>query len=472
MIRRIKITGFQSHTDTEINLGGGLNVVTGATDSGKSAILRAIKWVALGEPNGDSFVNKAVGFAEVSIDTDFGSVAKRRKGNKTVYEVTKNDKTFIYEKAEVPADVQEILGIKESTFGDFKNVLNFAYQLDAPFLLSESPSAGAKVLGKIANAEVCDLAMKESAKQTHALQSAQKQWKTEQTEKITALQDYLHLDTVKQTLDECRKLMDSIAERGKLQEQLEALDKDEKHRSMIRQAAAGTLAKYKNIEVIRSIVNDLGVREKDISELRRLHNLGVIASANVGMAQASVERLSQVETAVKVMKELQQIDCKLETLRRVSSDYDGVAGIVDDTGVVVMSCNTIISRKPQIVDVKRTAEKLTALRNVFSTYTTARNAQEALQATISALHEQVIAHDKIDALRDAQSFVGRLTDALNKYNRAASLVRITAVAIDTKSNALTESRNAYTELWKELDVCPLCKRPMTEHAKGGTHDSN
>lgn len=55
-----------------------------------------------------------------------------------------------WEKAEIPPEIKETLGLVKQQYGDFETCLNFAFQLDAPFMLSESASVGAKVLGKLA----------------------------------------------------------------------------------------------------------------------------------------------------------------------------------------------------------------------------------------------------------------------------------------------------------------------------------
>ena len=49
MIKRITIDGFQSHENTVVDLVNGLNILTGSSDSGKTAVLmgfREIGWLA------------------------------------------------------------------------------------------------------------------------------------------------------------------------------------------------------------------------------------------------------------------------------------------------------------------------------------------------------------------------------------------------------------------------------------------
>lgn len=52
---KLRIQNFQAHKDTTIEFDR-ITTIVGPSDIGKSAVLRALKWVAKNEPNGTSFV--------------------------------------------------------------------------------------------------------------------------------------------------------------------------------------------------------------------------------------------------------------------------------------------------------------------------------------------------------------------------------------------------------------------------------
>ena len=52
MIKQLNIHNFQSHEDSSLNFTEGVNVIIGASDSGKSAIIRALKFVVYNSPSG------------------------------------------------------------------------------------------------------------------------------------------------------------------------------------------------------------------------------------------------------------------------------------------------------------------------------------------------------------------------------------------------------------------------------------
>lgn len=52
---KLRIQNFQAHKDTTIEFDC-ITTIVGPSDIGKSAVLRALKWVAKNEPKGTSFV--------------------------------------------------------------------------------------------------------------------------------------------------------------------------------------------------------------------------------------------------------------------------------------------------------------------------------------------------------------------------------------------------------------------------------
>lgn len=156
-IQEVTIEGYQSHTNSTFCLSPGLTVITGPSDAGKTAIIRALRWFAFNEPTGEAFlhtirnpdgsVKEAVDQVKVSVTFDNGiTITKTRRKGKTTY--THSAFPTAWEKAEIPPEIKETLGLVKQQYGDFETCLNFAFQLDAPFMLSESASVGAKVLGK------------------------------------------------------------------------------------------------------------------------------------------------------------------------------------------------------------------------------------------------------------------------------------------------------------------------------------
>lgn len=170
MIPRIRIQNFQSHKDTEIHLSHGLNVVVGSGDSGKSAILRAIRWNQSNRirhddrPMGDSYVSDwaksvsakgAVTLLEdcrVTIDKPNGTCSRFReapkaKGDKERNGYDLNGARFEAIGVTVPDPV--------STFFNWSEV-NVQRQQDKAFLLSQNAGEVASFLNRTVRLDAID----------------------------------------------------------------------------------------------------------------------------------------------------------------------------------------------------------------------------------------------------------------------------------------------------------------------------
>ena len=81
MIKQARIRCFQSHRDTTLNFGSGVNIIVGeGNDIGKTAIKRAIELVITNRPLGTNFIsNFQDGPTIIDITTDDAHVTRIRK---------------------------------------------------------------------------------------------------------------------------------------------------------------------------------------------------------------------------------------------------------------------------------------------------------------------------------------------------------------------------------------------------------
>lgn len=155
MINNIEIQNYQSHKESFLEFDKNVNVIIGTSDSGKTAILRALNWCVYNSPNGDSFRSKWGGDTSVSIQVD-DHIIKRLKSKKdNSYFIDDNEyKAF---GQNVPEEVTKIINFSD---------LNIQYQLDIPgFLLAQSAGENARYLNKIINLDIVDKSLKNIERQ-------------------------------------------------------------------------------------------------------------------------------------------------------------------------------------------------------------------------------------------------------------------------------------------------------------------
>lgn len=163
-LKSIRLINFQSHRNTLINFAGQgyLTVITGPSDSGKSAVIRALRWVFYNVPQGDGFIFNAEDKCTVALEYDDGTKVERIRSRGGINRYVVNGQTFEGFGTGVPLEVQQATGIRKLEIGDQSFLLNLSEQLDGPFLgKSVSGPARAKVLGKLAGTEEIDYASSE-----------------------------------------------------------------------------------------------------------------------------------------------------------------------------------------------------------------------------------------------------------------------------------------------------------------------
>lgn len=153
MIKEINIQNFQSHKSSTLIFDKGVNIITGTSDCGKSAVLRALKWLVYNKPRGDSFRSLWGGKTQISIKLEDGSIITREKDkeNKYIIKQGENTSTFKALGNDIPNEILSILNMDE---------INLQQQLDSPFLLSKSPGEVALHFNRIAKLSKIDTSSK------------------------------------------------------------------------------------------------------------------------------------------------------------------------------------------------------------------------------------------------------------------------------------------------------------------------
>jgi exonuclease SbcC len=155
VIKKVRITNFQSHRDTEICPSPGVNVITGKNMVGKTSILRALRLLLYNTPGGNAFVSWGAKNAE--IDVEYGDHTVRRiKGKRTnIYEV--DTSTFKSFGKGVPDEVADVLGVFPIRIADTTYELTIGGQHEPPFLVSETDATKGKIFAELAEHLLGDL---------------------------------------------------------------------------------------------------------------------------------------------------------------------------------------------------------------------------------------------------------------------------------------------------------------------------
>ncbi len=167
MLRRVTIQNWQSLRDVDLELGR-LTVIVGASNSGKSAFIRALR-AAANNPRRRGYVTHGAKTATVTVTTDRHDIVYLRGETTSVYRLRPlggEFEEFTDLAGSVPEQITAALGIPPTAAG---HSLHIAGQFDAPFLLDESGATVARVLGELTNVNVIFRAVAEANRRRAAL---------------------------------------------------------------------------------------------------------------------------------------------------------------------------------------------------------------------------------------------------------------------------------------------------------------
>ena len=150
MIERLELKNFQSHGDLELQFGEGITTITGPTDRGKSAIVRAIGAALLNHVNA-GHIKDGTDTTEISLVID-GATIRRVKG-KSKNEYHLDDQEFKAFGKSVPTPIAKHANVDPDSV---------QRQFDAPFWVSLSGGALADELNRITGVEVLSKMSRES----------------------------------------------------------------------------------------------------------------------------------------------------------------------------------------------------------------------------------------------------------------------------------------------------------------------
>ncbi len=124
---------------------GKITTLVGASDSGKSSVLRALSYLCLNHIRGDSFITRGRANCAVTLAIDNHPITRGKEKSSNFYQL--DDQEYSAFGACVPEAISQLLNVSS---------LNFQRQLDAPFWLSLSAPEVARQLNEVVDLDVID----------------------------------------------------------------------------------------------------------------------------------------------------------------------------------------------------------------------------------------------------------------------------------------------------------------------------
>jgi DNA repair ATPase RecN len=285
MIHSISCKNFQSLQDVEIELGK-FTVIVGASSSGKSALIRAIEAIASNSLNSDNIM-QGTKHASVAVTTDTATVTiERSVGGSSVYKITQaGSKESSYTKLnrQVPSEVTEVLGITPSS-KEVKSI-SFASQHDAPYLLTESSSNAARILGELTNVSTIFAAVSKATKKAKASSALLNLRKKDQEAIMAQIVEYRDIKSQATAMAEVETIWEELSDINAQQMNLaSSVDRA--------QAASDALSKVKIIPEPPSM-SELVAVQKELNSFKATLKSAILATKKVQNLSEQISECNQ-----------------------------------------------------------------------------------------------------------------------------------------------------------------------------------
>lgn len=334
MIKKIKIKNFQSHKNSELLLHKGVNVIVGSSDSGKSAIIRALKWVVFNKPKGDGYRNWEGGDTEVTLETEQSKITRLKSNTENKYFLENRKGTLVFAAFghDIPKEISDELNIEE---------VNLQTQSDSPFLISNTSGEVAHHFNKMAGIDKIDYARQKIQSRLNQVTS-NIQRKTEQrTELRKSISEFDYLDDLEIKVDDIGK-----------QENL--INKDEE--------------KIKNLNKIKSEITD---KNNKIQYLEKYIKAEILLNKITALLETKKELNQQIHSIQNQIKKLSFLDKQMSDLK----DIEKGESLVDDLMKIASMRN---EKNKQSSDLNYLMEKIIYADELIEKRKTKNQEQEQL----------------------------------------------------------------------------------------------
>ena len=334
MIKSITIQNFQSHEKAKLEFHPGVNVIIGSSDSGKTAIIRALRWVIWNRPSGNTIQSHWGGDTVVAIETEDAVKVIRSKGkiDKYISHVTgEEDMEFKAFGTSVPEEIVQFFNINE---------INLQRQFDSSFLLSETPGAVASHFNKIAHLDKIDSGLQKINSWIRELTSNIKYKEEQEKKSQEELTRYEHLDKFESEVEVLEEMSSQLTQyRSKYQKLLSL------------------------IESITDIKVDIQVEEYD---LRCEKSLNAI--------------LTDIDKKYKLQLQQEAIDNLLDVITNIQYEIKEEEKLTD-VGEPISIILGLYTEKKTAVDLNTSLVKLlSSINNIILRLNNAKGIQAKLQA--------------------------------------------------------------------------------------------
>lgn len=464
-IKSIYIEDFQSHEKSKIELGkpGELTVIVGPTDSGKTAIVRALRLLLYNVPLGNDYIRVGQSQAAVAIEMADGVKVgrERSRGSINRYRITRpGESPTVFEGfgTSVPIEVQEATGVRVVSIGETLSLaLNLSEQLDGPFLgKAVSGPAKAKILGALAGTEEVDEAQRTLGTDLHRAGQDEKRLAAEVEGLDTKIREYDYLPALAESIaalevliEDARSAQERLSVLGAARTRLDNINTQ-------RAQALTILARWSGLHEAAIIYNQTAALKSTVDMLRQHYNtLLRIAREGEGWIRV-LSRWVNLPEAGGLVAEASDAQSK-------ASSLSGLRGSLAATESGIERAQTAMKRW---VNLGEASEHVYACPDLLTKLSSLENLKARQRSVKEQAHEIIRIHvrwaglegaaEHLGAASDTQTTLSALVGMSDSLTRVRQSQVVAESSLERHRKALGDAQSQYTDTLVALGQCPLC----------------
>lgn len=437
-IKSLYLENFEGHAKTKLNIApdGQLTVIVGPTDSGKSSLIRALRWVLYNVPQGTDYIRAGCSHAVVAVTLEDDTMIVRERGRSyNRYRIARpgasDDVVFEGFGSNVPLEIVELTGVREAVIGELSLALNLAEQLDGPFLgRSISAGARARVLGQLAGTEEIDHAARTLHTDLHRAGQDDKRLTGELEALDERISSYDYLPALAQQIERLETVLTRLRAAEQRLDALVTLHtrRTELARRMTAQQAV--LDRWAQLEAAVTAADALETRTQTLGRLTTVRDQMISIDRARAQVAPIITRWAHLDAASAVAVE---IETRTRMLDRLITARDRLAGI-DRSRTQTMAVVTrwqhldlVATLHGQLETQAARSGRLIDLRDRHARLESAARAAEAQQRRWKGLEA---ATARTDAVQDLVDRARQLVALRDRHSSTAASVRTVRVRME------------------------------------------
>lgn len=469
-LKTVILENFQSHKYTSIHFDEGLNVILGPSDSGKSAIIRGIKWALYNEPSGDYFIREGETEASVTlIFSDNTKIKRRRTKSKNSYILhKKNGEEIKFEGfgISVPEEIVEEIGITKIRLdSDESNAINLGEQLEGPFLLSEKTSTRAGAIGRLIGVNIIDDALKETLRDVR--NSSNTKRITE--ERITKIEDelkgYEYLNDLEVRLEKVEELRNKISEQAKRRETLINCLKryDLLNKELLE--TKDRVNQLKDVDTIEPLIQKVEKHMDNFKYLNIKRTQYINYQNDIYKGTSLINRLDGIDRVSEIINKSNALFLGANNLQRIKTNLD----------IIIKEKNiseNVYNRLDKIHEVDKNLASFEKKPAIISKLIQLGNDYKDNQNNLKAGNDFI---QKFNGLDLSESLYKDMNHRMNKLTKLLDISsKMKVLEINYKEEKQEHLKliedirmqlNNYRDLLNKIDICPFCLSNIDQEKK-------